>query len=42
MFDSLELLVGAVCSLMGIALGYTLLLFIVAGIQFITRRKSSD
>ncbi len=42
MFDSLELLLGGICSLMGIALGYTLLLSLLAGIRLLTKRKSSD
>ena len=42
MLTSLELLVGVVCSLMGIAVGYTVLVSLLAGIQLFSKKRNSD
>ncbi len=42
MFNSIELMLGVVCSFMGIAVGYLLLATVFAGIEFIAKPRSSD
>ena len=42
MFNGIALILGAACSLMGIAGGYLLLSTVFAGIQFISKRRVPD
>ena len=42
MFNSIELILGIVCSLMGIAAGYLLLATLFAGIELIAKPRPSD
>ena len=40
MFNGIELILGAVCSFMGIGVGYLLLATVFAGIQLIAKPRS--
>jgi len=39
MSNMLEILLGLICSLMGIALAYVVLVSLLMGIQFVSKRK---
>ena len=39
MFNILEILLGLICSLMGIALAYVVLVSLLMGIQFVSKKK---
>ena len=40
MFNGIELILGLICSLMGIAVGYLLLVTVFAGIQLLSKHRS--
>jgi hypothetical protein len=42
MFNGIELMLGAVCSIMGIGGGYLLLTTVFAGIQLISKRRGLE
>ena len=42
MFNILEILLGLICSLMGIALAYVFLASLLMGIQFVSKKKNPD
>lgn len=42
MFNGIELFLGVVCSLMGIAVGYVFLVIFFAGLQLISKHQSES
>lgn len=42
MFNGIELILGVVCSAMGIAVGYLFLATVFAGLQFIAKHRKSS
>jgi len=39
MFNGIELILGIICSMLGIALGYVTILGVIIGIQIVVRRS---